>query len=751
MRAESERFVRQIGLWLRNHIFVLTTLVAALIAAVPVVLELPGLPDAAAYSLAAVFGVLLVISVSLAVLGDDEKKRIAAADAVKGRRLAIDPLLQAGSTEQLPRLSELRDVDLGATQTRYTTDDRAPYVPRQGADETLRQLLTEPGPPYPFVIVWGTTKAGKSRTLAEALRGVFVDDPAVILPRDEHALAELSRLQVQDFMDRRPALVVLDDLDPSGLESLTTEVLRTVRGWATIAATMTAHRRAEVLQTGSEAGIARAALAATSGQLELSSAPPTGAEKVEAERLYPQEQFDGSIAETLVGAAELIARYRASQDSAPAGCAVMRAAIDARRGGLARPVTDPELRRLFPFYLRAVRIDLQPTDDEFTNGIQWATRPVASQVALLRQVPNGVSPAWMVFDHAVTADEGGGGGPPRRFPSTTWAELTDVLPVDDTYGVGTAAFVRGESAAAITAFNKAATSSDINVAAGSGLSLGLLRQQNGDVTGARAAYQKVMESGHPLVAPAGAWGLGNLLKNNGDAEGAAAAFQRAIDSGHPDYAPPAALGLGQVREKKGDTEGAKAAYQLAVDSGHPVQAPVAARLLAMLLERLGKWEGARTNFQYVIDSGAHDAPKVALYLGNMLREHGDVEGAAAAYQRAIDSGDPEDAPFAANRLGSLLEEQGDVAGAAENYQLAIDSGISHAPVLTAYLGEMLKDNGDVAGAAAAFTRALEYDDPQVKQRALIDLGSLLEENGDLPGAANAYKMALDLGHCDDNS
>jgi len=210
------------------------------------------------------------------------------------------------------------------------------------------------------VIVWGTTKAGKSRTLAEALRASFPHDTPVILPRGAQALAELARLGLDKLVDRRPAIVVLDDLDPAGLESLTTDVLEIVRGYAVIAATMTAQRRAEVLSTGGGVrAVARAALAVISGEYELASGPPVGAERSEAERLYPEERFDGSIAETLVGARELIALYKASYDSNPAGCSVVRAAIDVRRAGVSRPVTNAELKRLFPYYLHAIRIDLQ--------------------------------------------------------------------------------------------------------------------------------------------------------------------------------------------------------------------------------------------------------------------------------------------------------------------------------------------------------------------------------------------------------
>lgn len=257
---------------------------------------------------------------------------------------------------------------------------------RAEADAAIRRMLHSAGPPYPFVIVWGTTKAGKSRTLAEALRATFTDDPAVIVPRGGQALAELARHGIDGLLGDKPAVVVLDDIDPAGLGALTAEVLGLVRSWALIAATMTAKRRSDVETSDGEVGRnARSALA-DSAQYELASEPPTGAERAEAERLYPAEHFDGSIAEVLVGAQQLLALYRAAPDEHPAGCALVRAAVDARRVGVSRPLKDAELRRLFPRYLQAIRVGLLPTDDSFTAGISWATHPVASQVALLKQV-----------------------------------------------------------------------------------------------------------------------------------------------------------------------------------------------------------------------------------------------------------------------------------------------------------------------------------------------------------------------------
>ena len=219
------RVTRAIARWARGHLALWIVgagaVDAALVALVPVLIALPRQSDATISGLLLAFGVLLVLSVVFPVAGHVVKER-------EARRERIDPLLDRGSSERLPRLSELTDEELGAAPTRYSMGNCAPYVARGDADEKIRSLLAAPGPPYPFVIVWGTTKAGKSRTLAEALRATFAHDPAVVLPYDEQALAKLARLGVEDLVDRRPAVVVLDDLSPTELETLTGDVLNMV-------------------------------------------------------------------------------------------------------------------------------------------------------------------------------------------------------------------------------------------------------------------------------------------------------------------------------------------------------------------------------------------------------------------------------------------------------------------------------------------------------------------------------------------
>jgi tetratricopeptide (TPR) repeat protein len=627
--AAAGSAAKAVAKWSRSHLKAwiagAAPVNAAIVALLTVVIALPGQSRDRVRALLLVLVVVLALSVVFPAIGEREARRDRKAQLEKKRHEEIDPLLVRGSAAGLPRLADLSDDLLGATPTRYSIGGSAPYVPRGAPDERIRQFLGQPGPPFPFVLVWGATKAGKSRTLAEALRATFGGDTAVVLPRDGQALARLARLDVAALVDHRPAVVLLDDLNPADLEALTPEVLDSVRSWAVIATTMTAKRRQEALNLQGGVGmVARAALAAASrsGEYQLASGPPTGQQKEEAERLYPQERFDGSIAETLVGARDLIARYTASQDCNPAGCAVVRAAIDARRAGLARPVTEAELRRLFPSYLADVRVGASPTAEQLADGIHWAEEPVASQVALLRPASQGGEKrAWIIFDYAVAADDSPGGGG-RPIPAGTWGELIDVIPPEDCLSVGITAASHLELDATFKALRKATDSSRPDDVALAGISLGQLLIPLGRIDEAREALQAAVHSEHPYLAPLAAAGLGTILELQGKVDEACEAYQLARTSTRADIAAHSALNLGKLLKKRGDE---------------------------------GDFSKARDAFKSVIDSGNQKyAPGAALHLGKLLWDNGDIEGARVALQFAIDSSDPENSAAATAVLELML-------------------------------------------------------------------------------------------------
>ncbi|GAA5177275.1 hypothetical protein GCM10023322_01620 [Rugosimonospora acidiphila] len=609
-------------------------------------------------------------------------------------RLTVRGLLQECPNGMPPRLSALSDAALGTTETRYTRAGNDPYVHRPDTDRQLAQLFAAGGPPFGLVIVVGASKAGKSRTAAHAARAALSQvDPPVLLPRNGEALAALMRLD-QPIRLLVPTLVWLDDLTATDLSHLTGEVLDIVARHGWLVATMTEDRWNAIRNSsGDVAATARAALGrATKVELgfELNET-----EAAEAHRLYPGERVTASIGETLVGGQWLMDRYRAGRTEQPAGYALVQAAVDARRIGLSRPISASELQRLFPLYLRRVRIDLDPTTALFNEGLTWAKQPVASQVALVTATSDG---GFEVLDYVLAVEDGQDNNSARSIPEQTWAEVIDAVPATDAYDIGIAAYLKGNLRSAVAAMCKAVDSGDAAVAPMASLSLGLLLAEQGDVTGARAAYQLAIDSGHTPAAPAAAFSLGGLLEGQGDVTGARAAYQLAIDSGDAAAAPAAAFSLGLLLEGQGDVTGARAAYQLAIDSGDAAAAPAAAVSLGRLLAEQGDVTGARAAYQLAIDSGdATAAAMAALGLGLLLEEQGDVTGARASYQLAIDSGDAAAAPLAAVSLGLLLEEQGDVTGARASYQSAIDSGhATAAPMAADYLRKLKNPTGEQA-------------------------------------------------------
>src|SRR4051794_3544625 len=90
----------------------------------------------------------------------------------------------------------------------------AVYLDRD-VDETLRERLrgaaSRSGPS--LMVVVGPSKAGKSRTLAEAAV-VVLSDAWLLVPRDPEAVAKLTRGRPPREVSSGPCIIWLDDLEP---------------------------------------------------------------------------------------------------------------------------------------------------------------------------------------------------------------------------------------------------------------------------------------------------------------------------------------------------------------------------------------------------------------------------------------------------------------------------------------------------------------------------------------------------------
>jgi tetratricopeptide (TPR) repeat protein len=725
--------------WLLGLAFV-SAVAAALLVFLDLMTNVAGQPRRTVLAVALLAGSLTLVVLIVAVI-----------------RFLIE-LRRVGAGGSLPRLSSLADDVLGPTRTRYTARGAAPYVPRPAIDERLRAALASAGPPFPFVILVGPSKAGKSRSLVEAARAVFGDrDPPVAVLPDGNRLADFACLDPPVRVASIPELLWLDAFSALDLNAFTPDVLDVLSRRFVIVGTTTntEWRRAT---SGSDA--LRVARAITIRAVKVDIAfDLTGPERAEAQRLYPDEVFRASVGETLVGGETLMDKFHDGRTSNAGGYALVKAAVDVRRAGLSRPVALSELRGLFPAYLRQVRVDLEPTPTPLDEALAWARAPVESQVALMSRDDNDQADRWRVLDYVVAAVDGHGGHPLWDIPEFVWDELIGGVPVDDCLEIGMAAELRGNPTAAVRAFRKAQASEKAEIAGGAGVSLGELLAEQGDLTGARTALQSVIDSGQPDIAPTAALllgltyvntgrvTLGTLFAEQGGEAEALASFQQAVDSGDADAAPMAAANLGVVLASKGDQAGARAAFQLAIDSDDADAAAMAALDLGLLLAADDDLPGARTALRQAIDSGHSTyAPLAGLALGDLLAGESDATEAEDAYQSAIDSGDADLAPMAANNLGEMFARRNRVTDARAAYRLAIDSGHSdYGPMAAVNLGTMLADKGIeiYVGRRRDLWTKRRREQHRVPA---IELGFGLE--GDATAARAAWQLAIDSGHPD---
>jgi tetratricopeptide (TPR) repeat protein len=606
--------------------------------------------------------VLLALAVVLALAGPVLKLRSTQLEKARSWTRQVRGLLEVplGVTGQLPRLSALSPYRLGVSPSRYGSEERRgddPYVSRRVKDDELDQALCSEG----FVLVVGDSKSGKSRTAYEAATRLrHVDrphDPRVLVPKSTDLLEQSLELDPPLDLDPEPALLWLDDLTESEPAALTPALLDRLSGQMIVLGTMSAQRHRRVMESDSAIGRdARLALQrATEIRLE---AGLKSEERVEAEQQYPKERFEAGIGigEQLVAVHQLTSRYEdARQGANHHGWALVQAAIDWKRMDVGRPIRPHELVVLCPLYLDQVRAHARHDGKDHEEALRWACQPVASHIALLKELPSDLDePSYDPFDYLVAAADGQDGRLPQLILDPAWDKVLALVSPSEALSTGVSAYLRQLPLRAQKIFTAVAAENS-EVAPYASRNLGVLLKEQGDLAGAKVAYQRAIDSGHPDEAPMAAFNLGVLLKEQGDLAGAKVAYQRAIDSGHPDQASKAALGLGVLLEEQDNVEGAKAAFQRAIAGGDADIASIALLKLGLLLIQQDDVKGAKAAFQQAIARGHADHAPIATYnLGVLLEEQGDLEEAKAAYRQAIASGHADHAPMAANNLQRLL-------------------------------------------------------------------------------------------------
>ena len=131
------------------------------------------------------------------------------------------------------------------------------------------------------------------------------------------------------------------------------------------------------------------------------------------------------LAEYLGAGPDAIEKFDDGETTCPIGHALVRAAVDWRRAGLANVVSLDDLREVLPSYLETRR-DLAVDDDAVEDGLAWATKRINETVALMRQWRPVDSQAQMahrlyeVFDYLVDVIAA---RPDTAIPAQLWIQV----------------------------------------------------------------------------------------------------------------------------------------------------------------------------------------------------------------------------------------------------------------------------------------------------------------------------------------
>jgi hypothetical protein len=359
---------------------------------------------------------------------------------------------------------------------------RPPYFER-AIDKTLRRDLAVIGARGGVVVVAGHPKAGKSRTLFEAL----ATSPATrdrtlyaLRPPDKTEGVTTTRafdtlLNTPMDIDGPNSVLWVDDAQahfPYGLTlARLEELLERYRG---VIVAMTVHTdQLQPPPRTSEAGeltsvdrllldhlweLAQGHILATPLTAEEQTAARHEYADLSASIEYPIDF--ARLPSWLAGVDYLRRRYHAAGPELYGGVAVARAAINWRRAGMPAGINDAQLRQLAELARDELDDGAAFTKDTYRKALEWAKgRDAASEprwhgIALLRPVPGTKETLWRDYD-AVTTWVTGGPNPDPPLSHKTWDAILEHVTAETAIPVGVAAYDASELEVAIVSHRMA--------------------------------------------------------------------------------------------------------------------------------------------------------------------------------------------------------------------------------------------------------------------------------------------------------
>jgi hypothetical protein len=698
--------------------------------------------------LAALVGVLVAANSAAALIGNVYLQATVAALSLLGVALAAflqSRELDAERSEKLeetaPRgvklVRELSRGDVGVapeapealTTLHHSTGDY--YLPRDADDRLDAELKSAlAGGETRLVVLVGPSKAGKTRTLFEAMRRRLAD-AEWIAPADADALDKLMKPDGMPHPVGSTAVLWLDDLElyvrvgPYGMGSEVLERLAADdRRWIVLA---TAGGKG-ILMAGdlSEFSVPMEDLLRHATEIRLPAQLSAG--EREHLRDYAPEVTEriseDGIGEYMIAGRELIRKLDSGSHNhgaalCPQGQAVANATIDWQRAGIFDPIPRSVLRKAYPNYLPE---HVDPSDAGFEEGLAWAREPLYSNVALIsgrRQ--------FQPYDLVVASVPES-----RAIDETAWLSFLEAADAEQAFNLGALAFGRSHGdgeidwgALAEQANCKTLDSDRAELRGFAFSNLGVLLAQRGDFRGAIDAYREAFELGvvdaqvnlgsllwdkgrkreareafelaDAHGSADGSYRLGSLMLEVGDdLADAEVVLCRAEERGHPG----AAIRLAHAFEQRRELDKAETTYRRADESGS-MEGAVA---LALFLEdRRGKRHEALEAWKRADERGSDiGACRIGIHLDEFGR---DRDGAKAAFERGAERGDDD----SAHNLGIMHFKDGELDEAEAWFRVADELGHTNGAFNHAVL---LVEKGEMAEAEAAFRRAGQRGHPE---------------------------------------
>ncbi|MFF0249969.1 tetratricopeptide repeat protein [Streptosporangium sandarakinum] len=680
-----------------------------------------------------------------------------------------------------------------------------PYLPRNGFDDRLRAAVAAATGGSRLVMVVGGSSTGKTRACWEAIRAVLpgwrVWHP--LTPERPPAVVEAlrgNRLAARSVIWLNEAQFYLQA--PQAGESVATALQALLadasRGPVLVLGSMWPDHWRRLTQAPADPADPdpHPAVRALLGRAEEITSPPRFtdrqladlAQTIEADprlRIAVQRAPGGQVTQELAGARELLRRYRHAD---AAEQALLWAAMDARRLGHGRYLTEPFLRHAAPGYLD------EHTWDQVGGQEDWFTAAVDRLTAEHRRLPGPLiehqprpgepSSAQPLYRLADYLDQHGRRERALLCPPTAFWEAATrhACTPADLAALAAGAIVRGRYRHAARLAQQGTDAGDLDALqilaqvwervrsqeeaerlyrraadAGDFRALRWLaqrREKAGDQQEARRLYQQAADAGDSSAL----FQLTVLWRGTGDQKEGERLYRQAVDAGNStvvewlfrmreavegrqeaerfvrqaidDGTHGALRWLAELRERAKDQQEAERLYREAADAGDFR----ALGKLALMRKRAGDWQEAERLARQAVEAGDRGALR---WLADLHEKAGDQQEAERLYRQAADAGDFR----ALMKLAQMREKAGDQQEAERLVCQAVDAGARSA---LGWLAELREEAGDQQEAERLYRQAADAGDSY----ALSRLAQMRKKAGKQEETESLYRQAADAGDFD---